>query len=86
DRMILARSLNAAALGDAAELYPLPLPGGHMPGEVFPATVGSLRALTGQELDHLIHIYNIVADDTIPQLVDQRRKVVAQFFGVRSVG
>ncbi|CAE6344820.1 unnamed protein product, partial [Rhizoctonia solani] len=81
DRVSVASSLNASALDDAAELFALPLPNGDMPGDVFPPTLGALRALTGNELNNLINMYGMVENNNIPHLVADCRKLVGHYFG-----
>lgn len=49
DERIEARLLNMHAIHDVAPLYPLRLWNGEMPGQEFPANLGALRALTGEQ-------------------------------------
>ncbi|EUC64532.1 hypothetical protein RSOL_513740, partial [Rhizoctonia solani AG-3 Rhs1AP] len=85
DRVEVASSLNASALDDADGLFALPLRNGDMPGDVFPPTLGALRALTGNELNNLINMYGMVKSKNIPHLVADCRKLVGHYFGVRNV-
>ncbi|CAE6526631.1 unnamed protein product, partial [Rhizoctonia solani] len=80
-RIEIARSLNYAASGDPAILYPPPLPTGNMPGANFPATIADLKALTREELLNLIMEYQIVNENEIPVLLGDRRRMLARHLG-----
>ncbi|CUA71615.1 hypothetical protein RSOLAG22IIIB_09709 [Rhizoctonia solani] len=76
-----ARALNAAASRDGASLYPLPLPNGTMPGEIFPATLGYFKALP--DITGLVERYKIEISDVFSGL-GVKRALVALHFGIHA--
>jgi hypothetical protein len=76
-----ARVVNATAHDELTPLTPVPSrrTGELPPGDMFPATLGHFRRMTGPQLNALLAFYQLEA----PRNVDERRRLLARYIGAR---
>ncbi|KDN47698.1 hypothetical protein RSAG8_03488, partial [Rhizoctonia solani AG-8 WAC10335] len=83
NRVGRARVINSHGRRETDILYPVPLPNGdEVPAGQLPATIRGFFRLTDQALRDWIVEYELASPDDVPETAVEKRRVLADHFGI----